>query len=1199
LRPSILLQGHRFVRFLMMPGATMVALVMVFFAGVLVDGALAFPGDHQPKGDRQYEDLPVFWRNWHDRAQEVGGLELTEREQARQGEYFRRWKEIHDLVGPAHVSRRSQDLLARRGLGRSLLEQGNAAKGYQPYDGQDTLKVLIVRFGFESNRDSNLTTVLPSGNFDLSTPPDDGRLRIDPAPRNRAFFEAHLEGLAEYYTFQSGNRLHIEGRVLPEGQDDCYRLSDPADYGPGEGGGWTLESLERLVRDMIIAADEETTADGSASLADYDDDNDFTYIIFVHAGSDWQSDINQDSPNDIPTFFVTLGEPQDLPASGGSLSECSIIPETTNQDGYPGSIAAAFYHEFGHALGLVDVYNTTTGLPSVGIWDLMDSGTNLPVWVGEEVDGEIVQVSATGVLPPSLGIWNKYFLGWIDKLEEIDGRSAPYNLPAVQVPRGLYPTWDAGSGDFNTDYPQAIKAGPSNREFFLLENRYVPLPDTTSTYMPYAPLFFKRDQETGVIQYLGGTRGGVDYNTGMYDFFLPAGGVLAWHVNNDVIAPNLETNTINAEGDGLRLLEADGIQDIGVLDSYVLGWYGSFRDPFGEESGFQHIYTDAFPSSRMFDRSWSGLSVSDIRQASHRTSSVMQLNAHISPLAEGYPYEIGQVSEAEAAAAGGSAGPRALDPRSMTPAVIAGQHLLFFADQPAPDWDGGDYPAALFALDADGDAAFNAGLANRPDEAFLDLGSPLAGPPLLFPNLYPSQPGLLWATQRGRVGTSVPQAGAAPTAWSVETGDSLLTGPVAMVSEAGVRIALGAYPDSLHVLGIDGSPSQDPLSLSNLFSLAPSRLIGPGLMQVFPEGTRLVAFLDQCLATFDLMSGAVLPGQYITYPAAPSGELRVAVVPLDDGETARSHIWVFDDNGCLGGYSVAVDGSLAPLGRLEVNQPLVCDPAVADVDGDGLNDVVLVTADKVYGYQGSMIPLRGFPTPLVDMFPLESGTTITGPLVLADADGNGTNEIFFNTSGGHLMGLSSSGRLLAETPFLWGDLRAAGLAVGAIDQISGKRNLFLLSQGGYSGELMNRLFYNGRIMAYELTAPDAETTQTSGWFGPLGGSRRSGVEGFATDLGEQAPLAAEMGKVITYPNPVSGDLFTLRFFSEVSGTARFELYNLEGELVSAQDFSVPSGRLFETEFNCSMAVSGVYMGRLLQPSANGTKIQTITLAVER
>jgi M6 family metalloprotease-like protein len=1139
-----------------------------------------------------YGRLPVMDRDWT----KVGNLpdapQRVEREQFRQGEYFRRWDAIHSMFGPQHLSRKSQEILAKRGLGRALLQEGLPPA--KAFTGVDTLKVLLIRIGFETNRDSTLTTIDPSGDFVLTPPEDPDALLVDPPPHNKAYFESHLFGLSEYYNYQSGGRLFIQGRVLPAGENDSYKLSDVADYGPGANDFWSLESLERLVRDMIVKADEETMADGGANLSDFDDDNPFTYIIFVHAGSDWQSDINGDSPNDIPTFFVTLGEPQDLPASGGSLSECSIIPETTNQDDYPGSIAAAFYHEFGHALGLFDVYNTTTGLPQVGIWDLMDSGTNLPVVLGQVTTaGDTIYEVATGVLPPSLGVWNKWFLGWVE-MDEIDNRSEDYRLPAVQVPRDQYSMWDAGSGDFDLSYPQAIKAGPSPREYFLLENRYVPFPDETSTYTPYNQFNFERDEATGVILYLAGERGGTWSNTGMYDFFLPAGGLLVWHVNNDRIAENLEFNTVNAYGDGIRLLEADGIQDIGVLDSYVLGWYGSWRDPFGEDNGYQNVYIDAFPSSRMYDRSWSGLALTDIRQNGFRSSSVMRFGASITPLIEGFPWEVAAVVSTEAAAAGGEAGPRAIDTMSGSPVTVGSEEILVFADSAPQDWTGGPFPASLFALTADGQARWPAP-AGKPAGAFLELGSPLAGSPVLVPEYPGFEAALAWGTRSGRVGLSGLNSTAAPGGWSVQMADSLVYGPAVLNTDSGLRVVCFAAPDSLLLVEGDGTPIGSGISLAEETGLAGMSYQGVPRYSAAGGQARVVALLDGAFAVIDLTSGLPAVTTSLAYPRPVQGNLQSALAQVGDSD----RLWLFDDEGSVGCWTIASDGYVAEAEPLEVAEALVHEPAVADLDGDGRLDLVLLTATKVLAFQAEGIPARGFPVRFYDLFPLDPDTRVAGPLVVADATGDGVNEVFFNTDGGHLVGLSATGRLLDHTPFLWGDTAGAGFAVGAVSSLTGKRTLYLLSEGGYTGEPMGRQFYNGRVAGYELLQAGSSDQTTSGWFGPAGGVARGGPEGELRHLGPGAPASAEEEMAYLYPNPLRDQLVTLRFFSGHGGQASFELYNLEGELVTRQTFAVPADLVVEQTVDCSMASSGVYFGRLVQPGASGTQIRTMTLAVER
>jgi immune inhibitor A len=62
-----------------------------------------------------------------------------------------------------------------------------------------------------------------------------------------------------------------------------------------------------------------------------------------------------------------------------------------------------FAHEYGHDLGLPDLYDTASGGDSdVDFWDLMASGSHT---------GPIFQS-----LPTHMGLWDKFVLGWADPL---------------------------------------------------------------------------------------------------------------------------------------------------------------------------------------------------------------------------------------------------------------------------------------------------------------------------------------------------------------------------------------------------------------------------------------------------------------------------------------------------------------------------------------------------------------------------------------------------------------------------------------------------------------------------------------------------------------------------------------------------------------------------------------------------------------
>jgi len=1134
-----------------------------------------------------------------------GGEARRAREQRRVEVMNDRFHRVHDMLGGRHVSRLSRERLAALGLGPARRDPASTLK-----QAETTLRVLLVRIGFETDRSGDLTSVTTDGDFLLREPTDEDV--IDPPPHDKDYFEAHLRGLSEYYGIQSDGRLTIDGQVLPPGDEDCYKLSDLADYAPGEGGYWTIDGLETLVRDIIALADAETAADPfGPQLADYDDDDPLTYVIFVHSGADWQSDINLDSPNDIPTFFVALGEPVELTSTDtdtgetGLLSECSIIPETTSQDGWLGSIAGALYHEFGHALGLPDIYDTTTGLPAVGFWDLMDSGPNLIANVGlyhPTIPDSIVTYSVAGLLPPSLSAWCRWYLGWLET-DILGGAETEVHLPAVQVRRNTYISWYSGSSvdgdpyDFDAAYPQALVGGVSPREFFLLENRWVPL--TAGALPDVTGVGFVRDGDTGVFLYMGGDWFDPDgggpieggwRNTGMYDFFLPDGGLLVWHVNQNRIDANLEDNTINGEGDGLRLLESDGIQDVGVFDAYVLGFFGSARDPFHAGTA-DALPQEGRPGTRAYDYAWTGLELHGISE----NDATMTFDALVSPLSEAPPVRLPDADGA----------PRLLEPASLTPWRVSDAgpdtwiEVLASASQPVVDGEETLEPAYLFLHASTGEAAADP-LPDAPAGAVRALSAPPAGPPAVVHFAGLGRDHLVVGTRDGDVTAylDVLLAGSPVPTWGpASAGDTLAYAPaVAHLPDGTARLLCCLEPGRLQLVDEGGERFGAVFDMGAAVGGDTGDFASPPrtLSQPYGQDRYLVITENHW---------------FLIDPATETGE------PLDHGPLAvtpdatgrlRPALWEQDNEARL--FVFGADG--AQVLRFQSHLPvesapwaprlegkLVGEPAVADLDGDGRHDLLLVSGTHLHAFATNGTTLPGFPLELLGQFPLAQDTRLDGGIAVFDATGDGRNEVYVTTDAGHLMGFDAAGRLLGRLPLLWGDRGASVLVVH--EAADGGRILWLADTGGRPAQGSGPTAAGGSLVG--LLPPVAgRAAGTSEWLGPLGGARRAGSSGLPADLGELSTLAAEQDRCFVYPNPARGDVAHFRYFSPVAGEARLVIYNLEGEEVARLDHQGGDATMEEIDWSLGGLASGVYLCRLETPAAGGGATRRVLrLAVER
>ncbi|MEO0136148.1 MAG: FG-GAP-like repeat-containing protein [candidate division WOR-3 bacterium] len=422
------------------------------------------------------------------------------------------------------------------------------------------LRILVLRAEFVEDNDS-LTT--GNGKMDLKGfgSPSDG-LFYDP-PHTKKYFERQMDFLRNYYRANSFGHCNITYTVKPDRPTECYQLPHKMAYYSGYDhfdprtgfvyfNTYAMEmGMVRLVADAIAAADQDETVD----FSDYD------AIIVFHAGTMLQTSVNFLRFRDIPAATIPpgaleyyLGVPYIIANNGTDTIQCPIccLSEMARVDWYMAGALGTTVHEFGHVLGLPDLYDVSGWSNGVGAFDLMGTGG----WVGMPDAGV-----PEGSIPANLGAWTRYFFGhytndpvWVEPV-------------VVNHPESLL-TLRASAVDttqFGIAQKTMVKIPISPTEFFLIENRQQDIKQKDTIVI---------DVEDGVPVYV---------EHGEFDFFLPGSGILIWHIDDNVIYANYGSNTIQIDPKhkGIDVEEADGIQH---FDAYVyfdtLEYYGSKYDLF-------------------------------------------------------------------------------------------------------------------------------------------------------------------------------------------------------------------------------------------------------------------------------------------------------------------------------------------------------------------------------------------------------------------------------------------------------------------------------------------------------------------------------------------------------------------------------------------------------------------------------------------
>jgi len=976
----------------------------------------------------------------------------------------------------------------------------------------DTIRVGFIRLDFLSDRGGVLST--GDGRFDVSGP-DTTNLPVDPPPHNRAFFGRHHEALDRFHTVQSYGRTVVAGDsndVWPRTPNGAYHLTDMADFGPWKFSQDIYPQAAHMFRTMLAAADSQSIVLGDRIPWDR-----YDRFVLIHAGSDLQSDVLQDSPEDIPTFTLGVADTdvvwmRNIPAPGDSfpVDRCTFMPETESQDGYFATLNGTLAHECGHLMyGFVDLYNIETGLPVVGYWSLMDSGNQVGAIVHTPHSGDIF---ATGLLPPSIDPFQRQFTG-----------------NALTFPEVTY--GDTLTIQNSERHPDVRRVRLSSDEYLLLEDRYV---------SPFNVLALDQDSTTHVIL---GPKTPDAYE---YDALLPTladnthggGGILVWHIDESVIPlefsfpldtslrvnPDFGVNT-NPARLGISVIEADGLGDLGDLGSPFL--FGSPYDPFFL-SNYAVLSDTTHPNL-----------IPNTKTRPHTQIRflddpllAMRIAADRGWLRTGWPV----------AATFPPGGPQLL-------AVDADGD-----NRPEICWAGGDPNGAdsvsLFAVRGDGSGLFGANpvfcsldrhplpvMAAIATGPYLGAGVPVQGPALFAVTTGADGPDI--STPGGRVWL-IDHTGQAVPGWPPALPAIVTTPPV----------IVGHYPQSFVIVGgADGSVSALRMDGSVLARQVVSNVPIVGRLAAF-----VTAGADSCVrvACADSM-GAVSVFDLGACPPPPPASGWTRVVGPHGWQP--DFVWANLDGAgtpleplCTGGgsqlfvrgldrvWGFCSDGSpLAGWGE-PLGDTLVAGLGAGDVDGDGFPEVITQTTRSGVMYLNRTgRPSPGWPKASTREFFLPSAA---GPIA-ADVRGLGTPDLITLDGSGMLTALNAAGSQPAGWPLATG-AGAAGTPL-MTDFTSGDGLIEIVAPD-----------HLGKLYAYEF--PTASASLTADPWPMLGGDpgRTSVLPAERTSIApppSTGPLV--YGTFVAYPNPARRSPVTFAYTLTEPARVTFDILDTSGHTVAS------------------------------------------------
>lgn len=389
-----------------------------------------------------------------------GGLAATQARDGGGGPLPERPSPAQQRFRKARADRLGQEIAAKAGVPGASLAPGGAGS----MEALGTAKVFVLTVEFGDKADPS--TGGAAGPVHNAIPKPDRAVDNSTnwtADFNHAYYQNLLFGsqapsFADFYHQQSQGRFGVEGAVtdwVKVPYNEAYYKADCEASGCAK---LIADGMSGWIAGQRAAG--RTDAQIKAEIAQYDvwsrngtgdarnkPDGILDHLMILHAGPGQEAYGHTDPRGKDYIWshsWATQHGPVKIGDTGVSASDYTIEPENAG--------VGVLAHEFGHDLGLPDLYDAATGGDSnVAFWSIMSAGS----WLTRSPQ-EI------GTYPCHMGPWEKLMLGWVDYQAVRFGEAAKATLAAANSER--------------TATPQLLVVmlppdAKGNNRYYLVENR--------------------------------------------------------------------------------------------------------------------------------------------------------------------------------------------------------------------------------------------------------------------------------------------------------------------------------------------------------------------------------------------------------------------------------------------------------------------------------------------------------------------------------------------------------------------------------------------------------------------------------------------------------------------------------------------------------------------------------------------------------